>query len=448
MHIRAAIRAMFLIFLASAVISVALSAQSRPYSPEEIIVATGKLLQNGKAGNLWIVKLDAPVKYRDQDVVQLAWMTPAGQPDSIYSPYVGRTVEIGGAVKSVLHGNAALQEVWRIGTPEAPSLQDIQAQELRIAMTGSASSAPQHVIARTAYHFAYFLFLADPPRGCEACFVPLLITANPLEEIAKSASPSTGAMIFTYERDSIWSWNGAAIIVPSAVQLSSRCIRVNNRHYRFQAASSPGVLKLLENPMGTIPISRPMVSNSFPEGIRRETLIADFHTIFRVREVVAEKPAVSAENSMSVTAPLNRALLSELSVFDDGRVFYTSSHTESGCSILAAWNCPVNETQVSSAEYKLSDTEMNSLRELLDNTAVRSAQPFYNAAPIADNFDIEITRASGVQRLPILAFMPGHVELRQHPALLYLVCKSKELAHLAAEGNAVPAYCADLPQLR
>lgn len=448
MHIRAAIRATFLIFLVSAAISAALSAQSRPYSSEEIIVATGKISQNGKAGNLWSINVHPPVKYRDQNVVQLTWMTPVGKPDFIYSPYVGRTVEIAGAVKSVLHGNAALREVWRIGIPEAPSLQDIQAQELRIALTGSGSSAPQHVVARTAYHFGYFLFLADSPHGCEACYVPLLITAAPLEEIAKSDRPATGAMIFTYERDSIWSWNGAAIILPAAIQLPSRSIRVNNRQYRFQAASSAEVLKLLENPMGTIPISRPGVSHSFPEGVRRETLISDFHTIFRVREILPEKPATPPENSAGGTSPLNRALLSELSVFDDGRVFYTSSRAESGCSILAIWDCPVNESQVSSNEYKLSEAEMNSLRELLDNSTVRAPQPFYNAAPIADNFDIEITRASGVQRLPILAFMPSHVELGDHSALLYLVCKSKELAHLASERNSVPLYCGTLPPLR
>jgi len=50
---------------------------------------------------------------------------------------------------------------------------------------------------------AYYLFLAGAAPSCEDCYVPLLVTRQPLEDWASSGRDGAIVLITTYERDSI-----------------------------------------------------------------------------------------------------------------------------------------------------------------------------------------------------------------------------------------------------
>jgi hypothetical protein len=52
---------------------------------------------------------------------------------------------------------------------------------LALGMYLAASSAPgppQTGTRESPYRHGYYLFLVGPPRGCEDCYIPLLITKN------------------------------------------------------------------------------------------------------------------------------------------------------------------------------------------------------------------------------------------------------------------------------
>lgn|SRR5580765_924598 len=107
------------------------------------------------------------------------------------------------------------------------------------------------------YRHAYYLFLEGGGSGCEECYVPLLITRNSLEQIAEGGRLEEGVLIITYERDSIWQDKGKVALYAVHILGRERVVRLNGKRYRYQEISAGEVLKLLENPMGTIPISRP-----------------------------------------------------------------------------------------------------------------------------------------------------------------------------------------------
>ena len=117
-----------------------------------------------------------------------------------------------------------------------------------------------------AYRHGYYLFLDNPPVACEACYVPLLITGDSLEETAKRPEGRSGVLITTYERDSICQVNGMVQIKPADIEAAPRIIRVRNRRYRYQEVTAGEILRLLENPLGTIPISRIMLHSDLPPG--------------------------------------------------------------------------------------------------------------------------------------------------------------------------------------
>jgi len=131
----------------------------------------------------------------------------------------------------------------------------------------------------SSWRHAYYLFLSDPPVACELCYVPLLITAAPLEEIAKEPAGGDCDLITTYERDSIFQHNGIVHIAPGDVQAAPRTIRVRKRNYRYQEISAAEVLKLLENPHGSIPVSRPLLRSDLPSGPSLEELKVAFRAV-------------------------------------------------------------------------------------------------------------------------------------------------------------------------
>lgn len=128
------------------------------------------------------------------------------------------------------------------------------------------------------YKHAYYLYV-ERPVGCEACYIPLLICRNSLEEIAQGKQVQDCVVIDTYERDSIWAMKGAAPIAPSQIETPPRIIHLNERVYRYQKVSAEEVLKLLEHPLGTIPISRSYIPQKIEPGATLTELIADFRGV-------------------------------------------------------------------------------------------------------------------------------------------------------------------------
>lgn len=107
-----------------------------------------------------------------------------------------------------------------------------------------------------ASRHAYYLFLAGPPQGCEDCYIPLLVVASTLEEVAASGGETTVVLITTYERDSIWKVERGVSLAAADVKARERVVRLGGRRYRYQEIGPAEVLRLLENPQGGIPIHR------------------------------------------------------------------------------------------------------------------------------------------------------------------------------------------------
>jgi hypothetical protein len=148
-----------------------------------------------------------------------------------------------------------------------------------LLFAGAGSATQERPAAAPAYRHAYYLFLVDSPVACEACYVPLLITAAPLEEVAKDSAGQDCVLITTYERDSIWQANRIVHVANGDIVPAPRTVRVRKRNYRYQEIAASEVLKLLENPLGTIPISRPMLHTDLPPAPSLEDLKAAFRAV-------------------------------------------------------------------------------------------------------------------------------------------------------------------------
>lgn len=105
------------------------------------------------------------------------------------------------------------------------------------------------------FRYAYYLFEAPAERqGCSDCYIPLLATREPLE---KADRPEV-VVIITYERDSVWNFaNRPVRLDAGAVEPKERKVRLEGKVYRYQRVPREEVIRLLENPLGTIPIHRP-----------------------------------------------------------------------------------------------------------------------------------------------------------------------------------------------
>ncbi len=143
-------------------------------------------------------------------------------------------------------------------------------------LTFAAGPQDRPAAAAALYHHGYYLFLADQPVMCEACYIPLLLTAAPLEEIAKNRAGQDADLITTYERDSIYVFDGIVHVTASDIDAAPRAIRLRKRQYRYQEITTAEVLHLLEHPMGTIPVSRRLFHSDLPPGPGLEELKAGF----------------------------------------------------------------------------------------------------------------------------------------------------------------------------
>jgi hypothetical protein len=79
-------------------------------------------------------------------------------------------------------------------------------------------------------------------------------------------------------------------------------------------------------------------------------------------------------------------------------------------------------------KFRLAPNEYQRLKALLESPNVGSLGSFMNAGPGVGDYEVEIYRPSGVQRISVVALMPEHVELRRDPTLLRLICAAKQLS--------------------
>ena len=329
--------------------------------------------------------------------------------------------------------HAALQE------PSAPPK-----NPLSTALAAGTPATEYNSTGRLTYRHAYYLFHAGGVSGCEDCYVPLLITQEPLDEIAEQTASANCVWITTYERDSIWQMNGTVAVAPGTIEAPQRTIRFNGHSYRYQEITTREALKLLEKPKGVIPISRPYLPDKSTPGSSLDDLISDFRTIFRIRERQEDLAPIQKGEE-----PIHRAILmSELTVLDDGTVRY---RVAPGCFGRLDWDwksqCPSDARSRKVFQSKLSPTQLYELKAFLDRQEVKEISDFMNAAPIFDDFDIEIPRQERSQHVQVLAFMPNHIEIRQHPALLHVVCEAKEIERAAANMPETPGWCRNIPPL-
>jgi hypothetical protein len=153
---------------------------------------------------------------------------------------------------------------------------------LAVGMYVAASSAagpPQTGTPESPYRHGYYLFLVGPPRGCEDCYIPLLITKKTLEESKANNTAEDSVLITTYERDSIWHYDGLVRIAQKDISELERKVRVLDRNYRYQEIGAKETLRILENPMGKIPISRIPLPAKLPAGPPLKELIAEFRAV-------------------------------------------------------------------------------------------------------------------------------------------------------------------------
>ena len=129
---------------------------------------------------------------------------------------------------------------------------------------------------------------------------------------------------------------------------------------------------------------------------------------------------------------------SELTVFSDGQV-QKVNWSVPPCSdpVLASeWKAPVGSK---ARRFMLPQGALKQLQSFLDRPEVKDLRDFLNAGSGVGDYDIEIHRASGVQRVPVFSLMPSHYSLMQDPTLLRVICRAKEIG-----GDERPPWCADL----
>jgi hypothetical protein len=156
--------------------------------------------------------------------------------------------------------------------------------------------------------------------------------------------------------------------------------------------------------------------------------------IVRERTQRASRGILNCEGKLSVSLSL-----STITFFDDGEVTQLA-WTVPACSDPAkawVWTPPAG-TRVRRSKLQAGDSAV--LQRFLDLPEVKALTDFMNAGPGVGDYQIEIHRASGIQKISVLSLMPEHDQLRHDPTLLRVICRGKEM-----RGSELPHWCATLP---
>lgn len=115
-------------------------------------------------------------------------------------------------------------------------------------------------VSRDAPFRAYWLMAPD--EGKRAEYQHLLVTHGAIEELAGHSTWSpfpldNMAMTFrTYKRDSLWDKPFLGIKVFGAIDAASKTAVVDGASYLYEPCPLADVVKLLDKPLGSLPISR------------------------------------------------------------------------------------------------------------------------------------------------------------------------------------------------
>lgn len=130
---------------------------------------------------------------------------------------------------------------------------------LLLAAFAGGDPVPVKGVRRDAPFHAYW---ATPREQERSKYQLLLVTHGPVENLAGHTAWSklpldNMAMTFeTYGRDSFWSRPCTPVQKFGAVDAKTRSMEMDGVTYEYEPCSIEQVIKLLKNPLGTLPISR------------------------------------------------------------------------------------------------------------------------------------------------------------------------------------------------
>lgn len=123
---------------------------------------------------------------------------------------------------------------------------------------------------------------------------------------------------------------------------------------------------------------------------------------------------------------------SELKVFTD-RVAELRAWSVPPCSKpedAFAWNAPAGGAQ----RFSIPPDQFDQLKRFLDEPEVKSLTDFMAASEGAGDYEIEIERSSGTQKILVLGLTPT----QRDATLVRVICEAKELA-----GDERPSWCTE-----
>ena len=144
---------------------------------------------------------------------------------------------------------------------------------------------------------------------------------------------------------------------------------------------------------------------------------------------------------------------SKLTVFESREVVYElSEHAFCEGQVPdppwgATWDTQPRDSNKSVFRYTLTVSDFAQFRSFLDRPDVKSTESFLNAGPGVGDFKIIIRRTSGPQETEALSLLPSHIQLIEHPALVHLVCRAKQMARVASHAGEIPDWCEGLKPL-
>jgi hypothetical protein len=101
------------------------------------------------------------------------------------------------------------------------------------------------------------------------------------------------------------------------------------------------------------------------------------------------------------------------------------------------WTVPVGSKV---RRFAVPSQELDNLREFLNQPDVAVLTFFAFDVGWAGDYEIEISRPSGVQKIEVVNLEPNHSGFEHDPTLLRLICMAKRVG-----GDQSPTWCHDLP---